>query len=165
MESVIRNMVDNEESVARILSNGWVVNGILQHTAFMLREGETYISVNRPAVNSYNTDAAKFVKYHKNFATVHDNTLSYQRAILQVGDIRNISIAIEGLPLAVNVEVEPRDLFTRSHAGIFTRYYEENIKVGNLLYISQEKNVSANMVLLKVRLALMRLSTIETCSL
>ena len=96
---------------------------------------------------------------------VHENSFSYQRAILGVGDIRSISIAIEGHPLAVNVEVEPRDMFTRSHAGIFTRYHEKNIKVGSLLAVSQEKNVSADLALLKVRLALVRLSTIETCSL
>lgn len=42
--------IDNREDVARILANDWVINGVLQQTAFTLRDGETYISVNRPAV-------------------------------------------------------------------------------------------------------------------
>lgn len=69
----------------------------------------------------------------------------------------------EGQPLAIDVEVEPRDVFTKSHAGIFTRHNNVNIKTGSTLAVSQEKNISADRVLLKVRLALVRLSTVETC--
>lgn len=158
-----QNVINSEENVARILSKGWVVNGALQHTAFMLRDGETYISVNRPAVDSYISDVASFVKGHKSFITTQGNIISYQRAILNVGSIRNIAIKIEGQPLAVDVEVEPRDVFTKSHAGIFTRYNNNNVKTGSTLAVSQEKNFSADVVLLKVRLALVRLSSVDTC--
>ena len=82
---------------------------------------------------------------------------------MNVGSIRNIAIKIEGQPLAVDVEVEPRDVFTKSHAGIFTRYNNNNVKTGSTLAVSQEKNFSADVVLLKVRLALVRLSSVDTC--
>lgn len=160
---IAQDVINSEENVVRILSKGWVVNGTLQHTAFMLRDGETYISVNRPAVDSYVSDVASFVKGHKSFITTQGNIISYQRAILNVGDIRNIVIKIEDQPLAVDVEVEPRDVFTKSHAGIFTRFNNNNVKTGSTLAVSQEKNLSADVVLLKVRLALVRLSSVDTC--
>ena len=155
--------INSEENVARILSKVWVVNGELQHTAFMLREGETYISVNRPVVNTYVSDVVSFVKTHKNFITTNGNVNSYMRANLNVGSIRNISIIEQDKPLAVDVEVEPRDVFTKSHAGIFTRFNNKNVKMGSTLAVSQEKNIPASLVLLKVRLALMRLASVETC--
>lgn len=157
--------VGNEEMVARILSNGWVVNGVLQQTAFALRDGETYISVNRPAVSSYAADVALFIKRHKNFQVLTERPIVFQRAVLNVGGIRDITIQADNLPLAIDVEVEPRNVFTKSHAGIFTRFKNKNVKAGDALAVSQEKNISADMVLLKVRLALIRLSTIETCRL
>lgn len=40
--------VSNEELVARILHQDWVVDGVIQLGAFTLRLNETYISVNRP---------------------------------------------------------------------------------------------------------------------
>ena len=42
--------VDDKETVVRILHKEWVVDGQLQITAFGLRQGESYISVNRPAI-------------------------------------------------------------------------------------------------------------------
>ena len=158
-----QNAINSDENVTRILSNGWVVDGALQHTAFILREGETYISVNRPAVVSYASDVISFVKTHKNFITTQGDAISYQRANLNVGNIRNIAIIVEGQPLAIDVEVEPRNVFTKSHAGIFTRYDNKNVKMGSTLAVSQEKDISADLVLLKVRLALVRLSSLETC--
>ena len=44
--------IDNSETVVRILHKEWVVDGQLQITAFALRQGESYISVNRPAIDS-----------------------------------------------------------------------------------------------------------------
>lgn len=48
--------VPNSEDVARILSTEWIVDGKLSNVAFTLRPHETYISVNRPAISSYNND-------------------------------------------------------------------------------------------------------------
>ena len=157
--------IDNREDVARILANDWVINGVLQQTAFTLRDGETYVSVNRPAVTSFNSDVTSFVRNHKNFRCESQGSVSYQRAILNVGDIRSIAVTHDEQPLSINVEVEPRDIFTKSHAGIFTRYGQKNIKKGDVLTFDNVADVSADIVLLKVRLALLRLSTVETCSL
>lgn len=38
-----------------------------------------------------------------------------------------------------------------------------NLKVDSAIAIGEEKNISADMVLLKVRMALVRLSSLETC--
>lgn len=75
-------MVGNAENVVRILSNSWLRNGVVQYTAFALREKETYISVNRPAIPSFTTDVASFVRSHKNFISTNNGVNSYQRAVL-----------------------------------------------------------------------------------
>lgn len=155
--------VRNEENVVRILSKGWVVDGVLQQTAFTLRDGETYISVNRPAVSSFASDVASFVKSHKNFQTSNTVSLTYQSAVMNVGAIRGIVVTVDNHPLAIDVEVEPRDVFTKSHAGIFTRHGNVNVKKGGTLAVGLEENISADTVLLKVRLALIRISAIKQC--
>ena len=163
MSETVGSMVGNEEDVARILSNGWVKNGVVQHTAFVLREGETYISVNRPVIPSFAPDVASFVRSHKNFLISDNGVNSYQRALLRVGKIRAISVVVDDKPLSFDVEVEPRDVFTKSHAGVFTRHNHKNLKTGGTIVVGEEKNISVDMVLLKVRLALVRLSSLETC--
>lgn len=163
MSKTVMGMVGNEEDVVRILSNSWVKNGFVQHTAFTLREGETYVSVNRPAIASCASDVASFVSSHKNFLISDNGVKSYQRAVLRVGKIRAISVIVDDKPLSVDVEVEPRDVFTKSHAGIFTRHDRKNLKAGGTIAVGEEKNISVDMVLLKVRLALVRLSSLETC--
>ena len=45
--------VDNNETVVRILHKEWVVDGQLQITAFVLRQSESCISVNRPAIETF----------------------------------------------------------------------------------------------------------------
>ena len=147
-------IIDRKENVARILANDWVINGILQQTAFTLRDGETYISVNRPSIASYTSDVTSFIRGHKNFHCEAKGNFTYQQAILNVGAIRDIVVTNGKQPLAIDVEVEPRDVFTKSHAGIFTRYEQKNIKNGGILVFDNMTEVSADMVLLKVRLAL-----------
>lgn len=157
--------ISNTESVARILRNAWVIDGNIQHTAFLLRRGETYISVNRPAIQSYDSDVKGFVTSHPDFYADqrHDK---YIRAMLNVGEIRAMRIDYAGITLNVNVEVEPRDIFTKSHAGIFTRHQNKNIKNGDTLYIkSLDTDVSADEILLEVRSNLVDISTLESCNL
>ena len=76
--------------------------------------------------------------------------------------IRSIHIEFNGEPLSVSVEVEPRSLFTKSHAGLFTRYGSRNIRRG-VKGMSFEKGISADDILLEVRSQLLSLSTIEQC--
>lgn len=72
---------------------------------------------------------------------------------------------IVGLTLNINVEVEPRDIFTKSHAGIFTRHNNQNVKNGDTLYIkSLDDNISADEVLLEVRSRLIDLAKLEYCT-
>ena len=51
METIDKTTVSSEEDVIRLLSADWVVNDEIQHTAFMLRTGESYISVNELRTN------------------------------------------------------------------------------------------------------------------
>ena len=153
--------VSEKERVARILSTEWFVDGVLQNLAFTLLVGETYISVNRPTIDSYDSDVVSFVEKHPKYAFGEG---FYRRAILNVREIRDIKVNAFGEVLNVDVEVEPRDTFTRSHAGIFTRYGNRNVKPGDI-FPSLEKGVSADDILMKVRSQLMKLSTIEHLSL
>jgi hypothetical protein len=149
MSEEILNIVGSNENVVRILSKDWVANGIVQQTAFTLRDDETYISVNRPTVASYITDVASFIRRHKNFMSAEGSIFSYQRANLNVGDVRGISVVVDGQPLAIDVEVEPRDVFTKSHAGIFTRYGKKNVKAGST-FISVTPSVSGPLQVLQL---------------
>jgi hypothetical protein len=153
--------VGSSEKVARILSTEWFVDGQLMNVAFTLLEGETYISVNRPAISTYDSDVAGFVTKHGKYLFGTDN---YKRAILSVSDIRDIKVDAFGEPLKINVEVEPRDSHTKSHAGIFTRYENKNVKRGDTLSLL-EKEISADDVLIKVRTQLLNMTTVEQLTL
>ena len=64
------------------------------------------------------------------------------------------------------MEVEPRDVFTKSHAGIFTRYDGKNIKANEKMKIEPiEDEVSSDAILLEVRSRLLDISKLETCCL
>ena len=54
--------INGNEKVVRILHRDWVVDNELQINAFALRQNETYISVNRPSIESYVSDVSDFVK-------------------------------------------------------------------------------------------------------
>ena len=153
--------VDFSEKVARILSTEWLVDGQLMNIAFTLLEGETYISVNRLVISTYDSDVAGFVAKHGKYLFGTD---SYKRAILCVSDIRDIKVDAFGEPLKINVEVEPRDSHTKSHAGIFTRYERKNVKRGDTLS-HLDKDISADDVLIKVRTQLLNMSTVEQLTL
>lgn len=152
-----KTKVDSSEQVARILSTEWFVEGQLMNIAYTLMEGETYISVNRPVIETYDSDVASFVAKHNNYLFGTD---SYKRAMLHVSDIRAIRVDAFGEPVNINVEVEPRDVHTKSHAGIFTRYENKNVRRGDALY-HLDKEISADDVLIKVRSQLLRMTTVE----
>jgi hypothetical protein len=154
-------IIPSSESVARLLLSDWVVEGELQHTAFMLKSDETYISVNRPAIDTFQHDIASFLFTHPNYC-VADTDDTYQCAILNVGDVRSINVVHEDKIMDVNVEIEPRNVHTKSHAGIFTRFHSENIKNGKVLkYGPIGKEISADQILLDVRFKLLSIATVE----
>ena len=154
--------VDNNETVVRILHKEWVVDDQLQITAFALRQGESYISVNRPAIDTFSSDVSDFVSKHADYKVSDEDLLKYRQASLDVSAVRNIKVELDQLSAEVSVEVEPRDAHYKSHAGIFTRYDEKNIKGGQESI--QDKNdclMPVKAILQKVQHQLLALSTLE----
>lgn len=63
--------------------------------------------------------------------------------------------------MAIDVEVEPRDVHTKSHAGIFVRTGAQNVLPGRFLMGTVLESVSVDMILQDVRWELLALSTLE----
>lgn len=158
----ITDIIKDTEDVARLVDNEWIVNGRLQLAAFALRRGETYISVNRLSAPSYKEDVAYFVNTHRSYSQSEG---FYNRAILSVKDIRSIKVEIDNEVLCIDVEVEARSRNIASHAGIFVRHDGKNIKNGNQIVIKKQSlGISADDILLDVRMSLVRIATLEECS-
>lgn len=157
--------VDSNEQVVRLIHRMWIVDGELQLNAFTLNDGETYLSVNRPAIESYIQDVNDFLTKHIQY-TSSENSGIYPRAILAVKEIQDLSVSLEQETASLSVEVEPRDSHYKSHAGIFTRIDGRNIKGGSNQNITTVDNqvVSASAILQRVRMNLLRLSKVEECA-
>lgn len=164
MIAVTELVVSDEEQVARIISREWMTDGILLPIAFAFRQNETYLSVNRLCIDSYNKDVKWFVDSHENFQTSSDD--SYYRALLNVGDVRSIKVTNEGEPLELTVEVEPRDFRLKSHAGIFVKVEDKNIFPGKRNTDDVfPAGVSSEAVFQKVRWELLDLAELQCCKL
>ena len=128
----------------------------------LLREFESfdgYISVNRVLAPSFNEDVRNFILTHPSYSNTNGY---YNRAVLHVKDIRSIAVVIDGAVLSVDVEVEARSRNIASHAGIFVRHNDKNIKTGNQVVIkNQSLGISADDILLDVRMSLLRIATLE----
>ena len=152
--------VADEEQVARLVSQEWVVDGVLQVAAFVQAPRETYLSVNRLSIDSYSEDVRQFVKAHPKYYNATDK--SYMRALLDVAGIRTISIEVDELKVDANVEVEPRDVHTQSHAGIFVRVKGRNVVPGRQLPNGHLPfNVSEEMLLQRVQWELHDLAELQ----
>lgn len=56
------------------------------------------------------------------------------------------------------------DSYTKSHAGIFVRYQNKNVKRGQMIKISHvSEEISSDTLLLEVRTQLLELATLEEC--
>ena len=160
----MKNTVSSDEKIARIIRNEWISDGELLITAFALAPKETYLSVNRPTVETYKNDVREFVSKHPDYQC--DNRTSYNRALMNVGDVRNIDIQFNGKKLNVDVEVEPRDSHTKSHAGIFVRTENQNVIHGRELFGgSVPPGVSSDDILHEVRWALYDIAELQKCKL
>ncbi len=157
--------VDSNEQVVRLIHRMWIVDGELQLNAFTLNDGETYLSVNRPAIESYIQDVNDFLTKHIQYTSPESSGI-YPRAILAVKEIQDLSVSLEQETASLSVEVEPRDSHYKSHAGIFTRIDGRNIKGGSNQNITTVDNqvVSASAILQRVRMNLLRLSKVEECA-
>lgn len=158
--------VRDTEKVVRILHREWMVDGELQFTAFALSDGETYLSVNRPAIDTFSSDVLDFVSKHPGYHAEVDPS-TYCQASLQVSDVRNIDIRFKEKIANLAVEVEPRAAHYKSHAGIFTRIENKNVKGGQKaeLTISEDEVVSYDDILQKVCQNLLKLAQLEICHL
>ena len=153
--------VSSREDIARIISTEWIINGILQPTAFTLNRSESYLSVNRPIVETYDSDVAAFIQGHPSYS-ISPEEGSYYRAIMSVGDVRKCDVKVGSTQMMIDVEVEPRDVHTKSHAGIFTRYQDKNIKQGQMICVNpSEEQISTDTILLEVRTYLMDIASLE----
>ena len=154
--------IDLEENVARLLCNEWVDDGYISVDAFALAPKETYLSVNRPAVDTFNDDVKKFVTIHQDFVEVKDDELTFCAAMMNVGDIKAIAVEKDGRLLDVDVEIESRDAHTKSHAGIFVRSGGVNIVKGrNIKSISALRGVSSDDILMEVQWSLKDTASLE----
>lgn len=161
------SLIDDSETVARILHRDWVVDGQLQIYAFTLRQNETYISVNRLSVSSFENDVHDFIVAHPAYIyRAGSNTLSFRLAELNVGDVRKITVELGDSAIDLSVEVESRDSHTKSHAGIFTRIKGQNVKGGmhREVVLDKGKTVPIEAIQLKVQYALLDLSKLEECN-
>ena len=159
-----QEQISSVEQVVRLLNRIWIVEGELQPAAFVLNAGETYLSVNRPAIASYESDVEDFISKHPAFC-VRSTQKMYYRANLSVGDVRNIGCLIGKERLQVDVDVEPRSMHYHSHAGIFTRVDGVTVKAEkSLVYPGSKYGVSSEPILMKLRFELLRLSNVEMCS-
>lgn len=158
-------IVESSENVARILSSEWIVDGELQQSAFTLSPNETYLSVNRTSIDSYEDDVRNFVSTHEKFQ--FDDGKSYRRAMLSVSAVRDIKVFDEdNQQLEINVEVESRATHTKSHAGIFVRSGSTNIIPNRQIPEGLTKKVvSSDIILQDVRWELLNLAQLEMCNL
>ena len=157
-------IVSDDEDIVRILHREWVVEGKIQLNAFSLRPGESYISVNRPIVDTYEDDVSSFVNKHLGFK-ISDSGSTYQRARMKTGLVRETTVSLGKKSIKISVEVEARSMNFKSHAGVFTRYKGKNIKKGQdtMLLMDEGKHIPIPAILQKVQHHLLKLSTLEVC--
>lgn len=157
------NTISSEENVVRLLNRVWVENGVVLIDAFALKPKETYLSVNRPKISSFQSDVTEFLSKHTSYK-VSDESLFYHRAVFNVGDVRSINVSFAENILDVKVEVSPRDIHTKSHAGIFVCTDKEYVKANKkILSESIPEGVSSDDILQEVQWALKDLATLEKC--
>ena len=116
------DFVADHEDVARILfSPLFICDGVLSQKAFTLEENqnESYISVLRPAIDSFETDMEGIKK---------EGNVEYGYALLNVGDIRHAKFDYHE---ELSLDVLPRNAGKRkSHAGIFATIGNAKVKGG-----------------------------------
>ena len=158
-----QEQVSSTEQVVRLLNRIWIVEGELQPAAFVLNAGETYLSVNRPAIATYESDVDDFVSKHPAFC-VRSSKKMYYRANLSVGAVRQIGCIVGDDRIQIDVDVEPRSMHYQSHAGIFTRVNGVTVKSDKYIdYPGSKYGVSSEPILMKLRFELLRLSNVELC--
>lgn len=79
MNSAQTSTISGDETVVRVLHRDWFVDDELQIFAFALRQDETYISVNRPIIESFDDDISDFIANHPEYLA-SDDANTYKRS-------------------------------------------------------------------------------------
>ena len=154
--------IGRSESIVRLVNTKYVVEDVVSVEAFATSIGETYLSVNRPFVESFNDDVKSFVKTHNDFVLQTDAHLSCYGAAMIVGEVCDISVVHGSEKLDVSVEVEPRAAHTKSHAGIFVRSNNNNVVRGRQLNSKTiPHGVSSDSILMEVQWRLHDIAKLE----
>lgn len=154
--------VDPEELITRSLNRIWVVDGVIGPTAFDWSDNETYLSVNREAVDSYKTDLVNFVSNHSSYAFDKGGIRGVLVAEMNVGNVNNIRFLRDEHQLSVELPVYVRSSRVKSHAGIFAKSDEKNLNRNLSLIIKPtELGISASAILQELRLKLVNISTLK----
>ncbi|MBQ4405414.1 MAG: hypothetical protein II852_00225 [Bacteroidales bacterium] len=154
--------IGRSESIVRLVNTKYVVEDVVSVEAFATSIGETYLSVNRPFVESFNDDVKSFVKTHNDFILRNNASLSCYGAKMKVGEVCDISVVHGSEKLDVSVEVEPRAAHTKSHAGIFVRSNNNNVVRGRqLTSLSIPHGVSTDSILMEVQWRLHDIAKLE----
>ena len=121
-QTACMNFVADYEDVARMLfSPLFICDGVLSQKAFTLEvaSNESYISVLRPSITSFEADIAGIKK---------EGNMLYGYALLNVGEIREVRIEYSE---PIRLDVLPRNAGRRkSHAGIFATVGTTRVKGG-----------------------------------
>lgn len=157
------NVIESNEFITRSLISGkWVVDNLISPTAFDWQEGETYLSVNREIIGTYIDDLRDFVKRHPVYAYNSNGKQSVMVARMSVANVDTIHFSEKGIELSAEVSVSPRDKNYKSHAGIFAKSNGKNINKDRTAIIEpRELGVSADIILQRLRMELVRISSLK----
>ena len=154
--------IERLEDVVRLVNSKYVLDDVVSVEAFATSIGETYLSVNRPLVESFREDIKSFVKTHNDFILRNNASLACYGAKMKVGEVCDISVVHGSEKLDVSVEVEPRAAHTKSHAGIFVRSNNNNVVRGRqLTSLSIPHGVSTDSILMEVQWRLHDIAKLE----
>ncbi len=154
--------IERSEDVVRLVNSKYVLDDVVSVEAFATSIGETYLSVNRPLVESFREDIKSFVKTHNDFILRNNASLACYGAKMKVGEVCDISVVHGSEKLDVSVEVEPRAAHTKSHAGIFVRSNNNNVVRGRQLNSKTiPHGVSSDSILMEVQWRLHDIAKLE----
>ncbi|MCR5455812.1 MAG: hypothetical protein K6F33_12565 [Bacteroidales bacterium] len=140
----------NNENVARLLKDVWYSDGIVASAAFNLRPQihETYISVLRESVNTFNKDITLVCK----------NLPAYY-AIMNVAEIKSLKVKTLDDDIEFDVRAVDNEKI-KSHAGIFININGQKLVGGEPFeYLKMQQGMSSDVVLLEIRKTLAKLSS------
>jgi hypothetical protein len=152
------NIINDNETVVRLISSEWIEDGYLLDAAFALAPKENYLSVLRPIISTFKEDLCYLVELHEDFKYDENHC---QVASLNVNDVRSIKIINGSDVLNIDVVVEPRDKKLKSHAGIIVKSNDQYVINGRNLNDSIPKDISADDILQEIQSDLREIAMLD----